>query len=291
LVWNGGIDEALADGRYVLLGGSGLGVLVDDLTGEQTVLGFGLGPEGPCSVESIGFPWVAASCAGTNGGGGFGGAGFGGAQLYSIPDHTYHVVQAPNREPCGGVPSFCHLQVGRYWIEWDNVGPGPNVVAYHYQNIATGQVVADPTTTSTVPDLNLPRLVRRVCAPLTVPQSSEDHANGLGSLQFDGKFAIAYSQRVYPLNPTIPSTFAFNLERCGSKLRLKIGSPTVVSPHLIVWSNVGIMLPSLRRVRIELPAHFGPALSITMASRHMYLVSGNSGKVWIANIPRAVAGI
>jgi hypothetical protein len=126
-------------------------------------------------------------------------------------------------------------------------------------------VVADSTTRSAVPDLNLPERARRV----RVPQSAGDHANGLGSFQFDGKFVIAHTRLTSKAFG--PTTDVYYLERCGSKLRPKIGYPIGVSPHLIVWPNLrpecGVMLPSLRRVVIDFPAHTGPepALRIALA--------------------------
>jgi hypothetical protein len=194
--------------------------------------------------------------------------------------------------------------VGRYWIEWvRSVTPGPccEAVSYRYQNISTGAITADPTTARTVPDLNLPGLVRDVCAPLQCPPHFDDHADGRGTLQFDGSFAISSS--ALPPKPDFPQSAGQSsyLERCGSKLHLRLPS------QLSVWNETailtgfdqrqgngfkrtvsitGLKLPGLRPLRIRKPLALqkGGALpsveGTVLTTRHLYLLD-RPGRVWM----------
>jgi hypothetical protein len=251
-----------------------------------------------CFAPEIGYPWVFAAC------------GRSGFALYSIPQHTWRTVAAPS-DYCDQGACFDEPHaVGRYWIEWERAVTSPaccEAVSYRYQNIGTGAITSDPTTASTVPDLNLPGLVRDVCAPLQVPPSFNDHADGRGTLAFDGSFAISFS--ALPPKPGFPQSAGQSsyLERCGSRLRLRVRS------NLSAWNATAILtgfdqrqgngfkktvyitgleLPSLRPLRIRKPLALqkgGVLPSVegaVLTTRHLYLLD-RSGRVWMAPAPAA----
>jgi hypothetical protein len=117
---------------------------------------------------------------------------------------------------------------------------------------------------------------------------------------FDGKFALALSARPPVPNGSFsqsPSGYDEFLEKCGSKLHIRVYSGAVTR-HLLLWTDpskpggegplLGITLPDLRRVSIQIPSHTAaePAVQVVLGSRHIYLLDGNSERVWVTNIPK-----
>jgi len=312
LIWDGGVGGLGADGRYVLIQfeQANAAVLIDDQTGQEAALSapFLLGPTGNqtnCSIDGIGLPWVFADCAD------------GRTALYSISRHSWRVVPAPTGY-FGGPPVADHQSaVGRDGIEWFRFiheGPCCNTVSFYYQDIATGQVRADPTTPTMFPDLDSPSLARAVCSPLRVPSSYDDHIHGLGSLMpVAHGFVMARSQLAAKPNPNFsdaPSGVDVFLERCGSRLHraiLEASGPSVGYPaanaHTVIWPTpgrqsqlTGLFLPGLQRFVIQTPFVTSRYVSQFVAgSRNLYAMVVNSAsaaadqgfQVWETRDPRA----
>jgi hypothetical protein len=229
-----GIGSIAADGRHVLLvpaafDGAPSGILIDGQTGARRSVAV---PR--CGFIAIGGPWLLLGCAQR-------------LVLYSLVDGRPRAApDNPDLRTCPGGPcSETPTGVGRYWIEWlQSFGAGPCCVfnKYRYENISTGQMTDDPTTATMVPDLNRPLLARKVCSPLRTPSSYNDHAHGLGSLTFDGSFAVARS--LLPPNPnglfrndsSGQETF---LERCGTGLHERIGNDAHFTSHAVIWQASG----------------------------------------------------
>lgn len=170
-----GSDAVLIRGRP----GHETGIVIDDTTGSRRVVS----RSGYESLH-VGGGWVMFWNP-------FGSGGTGDpalVPLYRVSSGQWRIVRTPGPTspscggPCGGGPAA----VGGYWLAYGNP-------VLRYQNISSGQVRQDPTTTTTVPDLDSPSLSRAVCPPLRVPPSYNPPKN-LGSLTFDGQFAIAESQ-------------------------------------------------------------------------------------------------
>jgi hypothetical protein len=296
-------------GRYVLItprgpwGAGGSAVVVDEQTGEQTIVPPEEVPPQPCYPVGIGFPWVSADCYDAR------------AALYSIPNQSWQLLPTPSGACVGaGIPPNCGDSpslVGRFWVEWVrsvHTGPCCTNLSRYYQSISTGQVRSDPTNAKTIPDLDSPSLARSVCAPLSVPGSAGD----FGTLTFDGRFVIASG----PANQLVtmlpqPPNHSY-IERCGTKLHKPIGDGAIANAHAVVWvaSNrqlAGLFLPSLGHFVIPLPPALskappgyvltGPVL-FALSSRTLYatqVLGGATGasdtvRLWTAPTPAATGG-
>lgn len=266
----------MTDGRYTYVVGSRYevnaatpGSLIDEQVSKQTSVSTPAG----CIPAAIGGGRLAFNCAGRPG-------AFLAIKLYSLSSRQladlapaaelerYADGCASDSSPGCGVSM---TGIGRAWIEFDET-------CYHcgntdvFQSLRTGQVRRDPTSLTTVPDLNSSSLARKVCSPLRV----------VGSLEFLGRFAIARHTGIF-------------LERCGTRLHKRIdriGTPLVTSDHLVVWQPPtlseldGVLLPSLRRVVIKLPRRFtqNMYIHVVLSSRNLY-VQTEADQVWQARIP------
>ncbi len=144
-----------------------------------------------------------------------------------------------------------------------------------------------------VPDLDSRSLSRAVCRPLRVPLSYNPPTN-LGSLTFDGQFAIAESQG--PPIGVQPGLESFILERCGTHLHKTI-EPLLVAPAPIGRSNThalmttqgsqqltGMLLPSLRAFTINLSKQMAGGY-FALTERHVVYWVAYDGRVWMAASP------
>jgi hypothetical protein len=288
----------LANGRYVTFEqASGhpccADVVIDSHTGRRTTL------SAPgCDAAAINSRWLLFTCD------------YLGLtptlKLYVFATRTWRTITlAPSvRAASGGCalsgPANCGAidGVGNDWIEFDETGYHGNQQRL-FENIATGEVRADPTTRSRIADLNSPSLTRTLCRPLSTPYAAiyDGMSDFYGSVQLYGTFAIAYKfsggeQAAY-------------LERCGSKLHrlLERASytelpPMSVNAHAVIWQSgaatlTGLFLPRMKRFTIKLPVasgapgsclqpDFGSCLvQIVLTSGKLY-VSYQGASLWAA---------
>ena len=73
--------------------------------------------------------------------------------------------------------------IGAHWIEFEHQCYHC-AAAFVFQNIASGAVKRDPTSSSVYPDLDSPTLAHRICRGLQVPSD--------GSVTFEGSFALLF---------------------------------------------------------------------------------------------------
>lgn len=255
-----GVTSLLADGRHVFLSGPVAadatqgGVLIDDQTGRRTPISADTG----CSSPVIGGPWLSfAACPDP-------------LQLDPVAGGLARTVSRPR---VGDAP----VALGRDWIEYrsncDDVHVCPS---YAFQNISTGMVRRDPTDASTIANLNSPKLAHRVCRGLTVP-TGDFLAPPTEWLVFDGNVALADD----------PSGIV--LRQCKRTLHLAThASPGHIgaSSRAIVWQQgnklAGVLLPSLRRFTLGLPA-IG-LYTLALGPRTLYILDPE-GQLW--TIPAA----
>lgn len=167
---------------------------------------------------------------------------------------------------------------------------------FDYQNLRTGQVVAQGVDTSLQVNLDAATLTAPVCSPLRVPLFNDGEAVAIGSLTPVGhgfQLAVAGGRP--------------NLLRCGSSLRVPLRGTNATSAsqgavdqfrsppsngHGIVWGAGGnrkpglirgILIPSLRQFTIKPPANARRISEIGLTGKHIYLSSGS--KVWSAPTP------
>ena len=182
---------------------------------------------------------------------------------------------------------------GAHWIEWAQVPCRYCSAAYLFQNIDTGQVRSLPGWRPggrIIPDLDSQSLAQPLCPPLTVPAGVPPPLGGPppGALSLYGSFAIAS-----------PGAGGDVLERCGSRLKLAVGShdgPLGATSHAIVWADSptgrrlhGLFLPSLRRFVIATnPAAattpYPGASGVVLSSGELY-VFDESGRVFATRAP------
>jgi hypothetical protein len=280
------------DGPYVLLltsaYGESSGTLIDEQTGTQTTVSYpGCPLLGP-NADPFGGPMMLL-CA-TQGWGEF--------ELYDpytgewravVPDPG--IINYLNN--CPGGAAYCGSSVvgfGVQWIEWREYCRDCNDT-FLFQNIDTGQVRSLPgwqVGGRIIPDLNSPSLAQALCPPLTLTPGGWPEY-----LSFYGSFAIASS----------PARGEVVLERCGSKLKLAIGSYNELLPeapgdarlgassHAIVWAPEpnsrtldGLFLPSLRRFVIATSPSTSPR-GVVLSSGELYVVDGSSGTVFATPAP------
>ncbi len=282
-----GVQSVAQAGRYLFLvsaypAASLTGTIIDERTGGRRTVS-----EPGCNFAAIGGGWLLFTCSPS-------------LVLYRLSDGHQQVVppdpQYPSCQvgPCSEGPDA----IGRYWIEWVRrvFVPCCSFTGYRYQRVGTTQMADDPTTTTTVPDLNTVSLVRKVCEPLKTPVSYNDHARGLGSLSFDGGFAFAST-----LLPPNPDPYFRNdssgqdtfLERCGTNLHQRIGNDPSFNARAVIWQGhggplIGLSLPRLRWFLVQLSANMATPAQVVLTADQQ-LVRDSSQRVWVAPVP-TVAG-
>jgi hypothetical protein len=298
----------LASGRYAFvrspIDSRYSGVVIDQRTGRRTRLSF----PGGCSAETLGGPYIALQCLDA--------AGFPvSPQLYDMRTRTTSSVTASSSlQAAYGCPVSitdpgCLGEITAIGTHWLSVGATdastPNPETVYFQNLTTGQVLADPATAMTNINLNSPALAERACAPLSIPTVQTYLGARPGSLTAGGRFEIAAGQGgVY-------------LERCGSHLHEFLTStleppgytdglaacaafacPPAHNARMVIWQAPhsrlsGIFLPSRRRFTIPIPravnltsvAH--PRYTLALTNTTLYLNPRLSGdKIWSTPAPR-----
>jgi hypothetical protein len=144
-----------------------------------------------------------------------------------------------------------------------------------FQNIVSGAVRRDPSSSRVVPDLDSPALARRVCAPVRVPSN--------GTLAFQGRFVLVTHYQ--------GNTF---LQKCGTRLHELAGSsvsdPSIGAGAVIYDTGPhgplhGISLPGLKRFTIALPRGADDVIGSDLSLDHIYVeAETRSGRydVWSA---------
>ena len=268
------------------------GLLIDDATGRRQMLHFTAG----CQPNQLGAGRILLICR-------EGASGQTTQKLYDIasgqtttflPNNA--LMQAPLGVPCL-VASGCGPQIAGIGSDWASVDTGRfNEHAwekYAFQNLMTGRVSAGPSGTTTSVDLDRASLSWKACRPLKVPVLTgayDNHAMGLLTPVGNGL--------------VIASGFDQYLERCGTHARVSLGGgdalrsrylnvggcagitcPPQHNAHAIVWTGVGqidgILIPSLRRFTIPVPARLDPPGSgeifeVGLTRHHLYIVNGSS---------------
>jgi hypothetical protein len=288
-----GTDGVYIDGPFVLLMNvaanfEASGTLIDEQTGTETSVSYP-----GCYLpefniwDPVGGPWLMLFCGQAN-------QAFSGFELYDLYTGEWQaVVPDPGiisyGNNCSGGAPYCGSGVmgfGADWIEWEEHCRYCDYT-YLFQNIDTGQVQSLPgwqVGGRITPDLDSASLAHPLCLPLTVPAGLPPIPGAkpeVGSVSFYGSFAIASSGT------------GDVLERCGSRLKLAVGSgnePVGASSHAIVWaagSNRhrldGLFLPSLRRFVIPTGPSISPWKAV-LSSGELY-VFGGSGQVFATPAP------
>ncbi len=247
-------------------------VVISDLTGRRTNFA-----NGTCIHAAIGAPWVLFDCGGGNGTDGLG--------LYNMQTGKWRYVQC-NSSACADVlQETVGYRVGARWVEFVEEGRqscgdgehftcGPQATVFY--NIRTHRLrYSWHQSTTTILDLDVPSLVRQVCAPLKAP------------VTFYGSFAITYE-------PTGPGRLGTYLERCGSRLNMPIDQPNGAglagslagNAHAILWEVLdytgawhgqlkGVLLPSLRPFTLSLPREI-PSCGVSPGSGSPYPLCDSS---------------
>jgi hypothetical protein len=261
------------------------GTIINERTGGRRKVS-----EPGCNFAAMGGGWLLFTCDPS-------------MILYRLSDgHRQVIPPEPGYRSCQTGPPICSESpdaIGRYWVEWVRSvqgGPCCAFTSFRYQRVGTTQMADDPTTTSTVPDLNTASLVRRVCKPLKTPVSYNDHPNGLGSFSFDGGFAFASTFLPPNPNPDFVNNSSGQetfLERCGTNLHERIGNDPSFNADAVMWQGeggplIGLTLPRLRWFLVRLSADMVTPAHVVLTPDQQ-LVLDSSQRVWVASAP-IVAG-
>jgi hypothetical protein len=272
----GSASWVIAAGSYVSFGGPlspCCGTLMNDQTGTRVAFAH---PD--CSPLRFGGPWLLAECVPP-----------------ALEPVGVYGVKTGEWRAFGSRPGEEPVAVGADWIELRSVQPCPLYCkfAYAFVNIRTGarRTIAYREGGRLIPDLNSPRLVRRLCSPLRVPR-------GPGTVTFAGGLEIVSGGRTHE---AVRSYF----ERCGTRLHMllplaDLGMPdarSAANPQMIVWLESvrqrldGVLLPSLRPFTVRLPDEIdlgavGVPFQIALSATRMYVLDGE-GRLWSAPLPRA----
>ena len=282
------------DGPYVLLGWeSGTANLIDGRTGKRVVLT----PRVGCSFDDgysspLGGSWVVTVCES------------GSFELYSIPTRRWTAFSPDLTQmfALSGIcanryPPWCGAQyarIGEEWIEFDvSYGYHSGPIVPMYEQISNGGIATEPPGVmpggNQILDLGSPSLTRTLCAPLHMPVS-------FGTFVTDGRFAI--DEEIEAPNYFLHAY----LERCGSPLHKTIGtdvSSFTADPQAVLWSGGsaneldGLLLPSLRRLRLRLPEQLvslcnqkgSVCIEGLALTSHALYVSAWNGVMWAAPSP------
>jgi hypothetical protein len=268
-------------------------------------------------LGSFGAPWVMFTCST-------------GPTAFAL----YNVVNRRWRRITGGSDSSAFedaaaFEIGAAWIKLTYAGGqdcGDDIhfgcgESYRFYNIRSRRLRSSPPmTSSTVFDLDSPRLVRHLCKPVQAP-ATDQFDQPMGALALYGQFAIEFAPfDVGFLNNTAPEFMAplgrrgeWTLQRCGSSLRLSIDAQNqgqtlgalTANRHAVLWSVVksggtwsgsiaGRFLPSLRPFVATVPpgvAARGPDPSrppvdgAVLDSSRIYVIDAAGRTLWRAAFP------
>jgi hypothetical protein len=203
--------------------------------------------------------------------------------IRSLRSGNWRQLASPLGEP---------LELGDYWAEYNipSCDPGGEHCNYQrwFMNLDTGtsRVLHGYHPGGTVaPDLNLPGLVRPLCAPLKVPVGPQDYDfREPARLAFEGSIVV----RTDLIGRPEP-----NLRRCGSTKTLALyasGFASVLTPRALVFQLddthlQGVALPSEHLFTTKLPRPLQGTLHQIGIAGSRLLVQTRDGRVWDATFP------
>jgi hypothetical protein len=265
------VTSVQVSGSYALLtlstgNGSSRQVLINDQTGRQTRI---TAPNG-CFIEAIGAPWIY--CASESR-----------PRLYDMRIGRWRSFS------CGSCDITLQVEgIGADWI-W-LLGESDHESHAYFASIPGGRRHTGWPGGNTIPDLDSPNLVHKVCSPLQVPASWD--ATYAPPFTFYGRFATTITL-VSPVGAIV-----IYLERCGTNLHMQlatgysfepggvIGNTRVVASYALDQGRAtGVFLPSLRRLSFSLPiksCSYGCAARLD--ARRLYFTDGH-GHAWAAAFP------
>jgi hypothetical protein len=277
--WTRGADVSavLADQRYVLMmsPGQGSGPPAGDgrLLDEQTGRRVHVDPPGPgCSAVAVGGGWLMYDC------------------YPSVPRVRLYRISTGRWQGLQPYPNLAPQAIGSRWVQL--VAPSNRVNHALFQNIATGQERSLPAWApggSIIPDLNSPKLARRVCSPLRVPGawSQQGTPEGTGQLSVFGQFLVVQGTS----RPTQGDVWAIDyVSRCGSRTRTDLAweEGTIGNRDAIMQAggDQGIFLPSLHPFSINfqdfLTGQYGSSpddFSTVLTARRIYLIAQDPSSI------------
>jgi hypothetical protein len=223
--------------------------------------------------------------------------------LYSIAHHRMARTGTPI--PDGMNP----VAIGKDWIQYFAVDTG----TYVFQNIRTQKLRrlrAWRPGGGVIPDLNMPSLAQKLCAPLRVPSDWTPYARWgayphneklhAGTVTFLNGVAIAQGT-THPDSEGNVIGEAYE-ERCGSHVKKLIRGVGEVPVNRGIWfANAHAMisggdydrrlqgwaLPSLKPIAIPVPRYDQGLIGryqMALSSRRLYLVDG-AYQLWVARRP------
>lgn len=195
--------------------------------------------------------------------------------------------------------------IGNDWVSLDTGTVDEHTWDMHaFQNLSTGAASGVPSGATTSVDLNRSSLAWKACPPLKVPVLTGGYDNRAVGLLTPLRHGLV-----------IASGFDQYLERCGTRLHERLGGgdplrasalnvggcagitcPPQHNAHAIVWPGVGridgLLIPSLQRFTIPVPARLDPQSSgevfeVGLTQHHLYLIGGTS-RVFSAPAPTAL---
>jgi hypothetical protein len=255
----------------VLTRPSGAQIVVDETSGRRTRLRMPRYCRKPKGNSILGNSWLLEPCETSR------------LALYSLARRRWRSIAVARS--CAhfhaGRGSSCNpTAIGTDWIQFDESSTRYGDVSV-FQNVYTGALRHDPTSTRTFPDLNSPRLAHQLCAPLTIPSRT------FVFFAFQGPFVL----RTDEAGP--------RLERCGTSRYWPLPGAlqAAMGPGAVMWLQLGgrgvlngIFIPSLQRFRVTLPSDATRLVYVQLSDRHIYL-SGSTkrtlGVTWSAPLPVA----
>jgi hypothetical protein len=300
---SGTADGVVTNGRYTLIeaGGRAAPTLLDEQSGRRVKLPACATPRPWHGFLSGGFegPYFEwADC----------GASVPTLDLYRLSTGARSTMPIGNVAGCD--PSFnpCVEEPGPAGTDWYVVD------VYSSRCLCTGTFIVSRSTGRTADpvqgpiDLDSPQLARTLCAPL---QGSSDAQiltfggdsgfSGSGVGEVFGEYLYGFqssgaSLGGFAIDPAQP--FADYLRRCHSSLRRRLSSEFVTGNRtaVVLYSFGdthlrGVLLPSLRRFIVPLPALLRTALArdprttFALSDRRLWAVTGTH-QLWSAPAPR-----
>jgi hypothetical protein len=266
------VERVQVSGRYALLS---LGkssprrfLLIDDRAGKNTSV---RAPVGGCDPAAFGAPWIYCETGS-------------GPKLYDIRVGRWRSFSC----------SVCSANLGQVdgigvdWIWFQQGGHNP---AAWFASIPGGRTYTWWPGGNTIPDLDSPMLVRKVCAPLQVPASWGPTLPP--PFTFYGPFTTTIT-----LQSPLGGRIGVYLERCGTNLHMPIATGYSYEPGGVIGNPratlfyaldkgraTGVFLPGLRRFSFSLPIKTcSYSCSAALDARRLYVTDGR-GHAWAAVFP------